>query len=722
VQTEQRAKAWAEIRRRLPAFLLVVGALALGTTVPLVLVDGQAAKELPWIAGTTIFVAAAAVVHRRRPDTPVARWFAVSAGLVGVVQALDGIVLRLTPALPAERLAWLALAYQLASVAGGIALTHLLGLFPDGRPERPFEARLLRALWWLVPIPFLGLVTTTSLVLPSYHQAGTIPNPYQLDALAWAGPVVGGLLSALQGVFVLGVVLLVPRYRRADPDRKRTIRWLLVPTVFAAGVAVTDLLAWRLFPDGAPSVGAELGLSALWIVAIASLPIAIAVGVLRPDLLDVDRLIRRSLVYAALWAGIALVYVAAAAGLGLAASRRFPLGLAIALTVGATLLFQPARARLERSADRWVFGTPTDPAHLVSRLGATLEGTVELESLLPRMADTLQEGLGVTWARVRLDPAPVGADARGRNGRPGGGPDGRPGGEVPAMSGPGGGPGGEVPAMSLPGGGPDGEVPALSVPIELDGQRLGVVECGPRRQGTLSPHDTALVATFARQAALAVRNVRLTAELERSRARLVRAQELERRRIERDLHDGVQQDLVALLGHSARVRRELDRDPAAGEAVLDELQAGLRHVLGELRELAHGIHPSVLSDRGLLEAVESLAARSAVPVAVRADPALRGLRFAQEIEGAGYFTVAEALANASKHAAATAIDVTLAHHTGGLDITVRDDGTGFDPATVVGDGLVNLAERLAALGGRLEVEARPGAGTTLLAHLRLADG
>jgi signal transduction histidine kinase len=667
-------------RRRLPVFLLVAGAVSLAITVPVVLADGgRPTKELPWIAGTAIFVVAATAVYRRQPDTPIARWFATAAGLVGVVQAFDGVLLRLTTTLPPTRLAWLALAYQLASVAGGIALTHLLGLFPDGRPERPFERRLLRALWWLVPVPVLGLVTTTSLVLPSYHQTGTIPNPYQLAALAWAGPVVGGVLSLLQGVFVLGVVLLVPRYRRADTERKRTIRWLLVPTVFAAGVAVTDLVAWRLFPDGAPSAAAELGLSALWIAAIASLPIAIAVGVLRPDLLDVDRLLRRSLVYAALWAGIASVYVVAAAGLGLAASRRFPLGLAIALTVGATLLFQPARARLERAADRWVFGTRTDPAHLVSQLGATLQETVELESLLPRMADALQEGLGLTWARVRLDTALVGPDD-------------------------------------------DREAAALTVPIELDGERLGVVECGPRRQGTLTADDTALVATFARQAALAVRNVRLTAELERSRGRLVRAQELERRRIERDLHDGVQQDLVALLGHSARVRRELDRDPAAGDAALDDLQAGLRHVLGELRELAHGIHPSVLSDRGLLEAVESLAARSAVPVAVRADASLRGLRFAQEIEGAGYFTVAEALANASKHAAASAIDVTLAHHEGGLDITVRDDGQGFDPATAVGEGLVNLAERVAALGGRLSVEARPGAGTTLSAHLRLADG
>jgi signal transduction histidine kinase len=644
--------------------------------IPTVVLGRSAAKELPWIAGTAIYLIAAAVVWRRRPEQAAARWFAITAGLVAVVQLLDGLVIRWVPSGDPSWTAWLVLAYQAASAAAGIAIAHLFGLFPDGRAQRPYERRILSSLWWLLALPPLVLIGRETLLLPSYHMLDDLPNPYHLEVLAPVGLVAGVGVAALQAVFVLGVALLIPRYRRADSDARRRIRWLLPPALFAAAVAAIDFVAWRRFPDGAPSLAAEVVLNGLWILAIASLPIAIAIALLRPTLLDVDRVIRRSLVYGLLWSLIALTYVAAAAGLGVLAGRRFPVGLAIALTVVATLVFQPARQRLERAADRWVFGERADPARLVTDLGAALEETVELESLLPRMADTLQEGLGLRWARVRLDPAP---------------------------------PIGE-------------EEPALTVPIVLGDERLGVVECGPKVSGAVTEHDESVVTTFARQAALAVRNVRLTAELERSRARLVRAQDAERRRLERNIHDGVQQDLVALIGHTGRARGELERDPAAGEAALDELSEGLRRVLGELRELAHGIHPSVLSDRGLLEAVESLAARSSVPVSVRADPSLRGLRFAEEIEGAGYFTVAEALANAGKHAGASRVDVSLARSNGSLHITVRDDGVGFDPTAAIGDGLAHLGERLSALGGRLDVSSEPGHGTTVTAQLRTVDG
>lgn len=664
-----------DIRRRLAPLLLIAGAVALSITVPVVLIGNSAVKELPWIAGIAVFVAAAAVVYRRRPEEPIGWLFAVAAGTVAIVQSLDGVVLRWGPTLAPEPLAWLVMLYQFVSAIGGIALAHLFGLFPDGQAHRRYEARILKGLWWLLVLPPIVLLGRSTLLLPGYHVLPDLPNPYSVPVLAPIGAVAGAGVAALQSVFVLGVIILVLRYRRADGQTRRRIRWLLPPTLLAAAVAVIDFTMWRRFPDGLPSVAAEIGLSALWILAIASLPIAIAIAVLRPNLLDVDRVIRRSLVYGLLWSLIAVTYVAVAAGLGMAAGRRFPLGLAIGLTVVATLVFQPARQRLERAADRWVFGDRSDPARLIAELGATLEETLELESLLPRMADTLQEGLGLSWARVRLDPAP-----------------------------------------------PLGDVePELTVPIHLGDERLGVVECGPKPSGALTEDDRVLVATFARQAAFAVRNVRLTAELERSRARLVRAQDAERRRLERNIHDGVQQDLVALMGHAARVRNELERGTSSGQEALTELQSGLKHVLVELRELAHGIHPSVLSDRGLLEAVEALAARSLVPVSVRADPSLRGLRFAEEVEGAGYFTVAEALANVGKHAAASQIDVSLARSNGSLRITVHDDGTGFDPAGMSGQGLANLAERLSALGGRLDIASGPGLGTTVSARLRAAD-
>jgi signal transduction histidine kinase len=665
------------LRERLPGLLLMVGAAAVAITVPVIALSDRAAKELPWFVGTTAFLVAAAIVWRRRRGHPTARWFAVAAGLVTIVQSLDGAVLRLGAAGSTEALAWAVLGYHLVSGVGMVAIAHLFGLFPDGRVERRYERRLLRGLWWLLVLPPAAFVGSPTLLLPSYHQLDGLTNPYHVPALSPVGAVAGIGVSLLQGVFVLGVVLLVPRYRRAGSEARRRIRWLLPPALLAAAVAVIDAVAWQRFPDGSPSVAAEVGLSTLWILAITSLPVAIAIALLRPSLLDVDRVIRKSLVYGLLWSLIALVYVGVAAGLGVLAGRRFPLELAIALTVVATLLAQPARRRLEQAADRWVFGARSDPTRLISELGATLADTLELESLLPRMADTLQEGLGLRWARVRLD--------------------------------------GAAPA--------DGEAPELVVPILLDGERLGVVECGPRVSGTLSADDEAVVTTFARQAALAVRNVRLTDELQRSRVRLVRAQDTERRRLERDLHDGVQQHLVALMGQAARVRADLQQAASdRAETSLLELQDGLRHVLAELRELARGIHPSLLSDRGLLAAVEALAARSPVPVSVRADPRLRDRRFPAPLEGAGYFTVAEALANAGKHAAASRIDISLADSSDSLRIAVHDDGTGFDPATAVGDGLANLAERLAALGGRLEVDSHPGAGTTVHAQLRLADG
>jgi signal transduction histidine kinase len=654
-----------DIRRRFADVVLATGAVCVIVSTPVLWRYGDPVDDLPWLVAMAVLIAAATYTWRKLRDDRAAWWFALGAGAAGMLQGVDTLLaVALDRDADASVLAWLALAYHVGLVFTGGSMAHLFGLFPDGSPQTGYERASLRGVWVLFVFPPVVLLALPTIQFPSYYAIGTVVNPYAVRGLAGLGEAAAVVTTMSQAAFGAGVVILGLRYRRASAQTRRRIRWLLVPALVTLFAILLDVVVH------APGTVLVL----LYISSMLLVPVTIAVALLRPSLLDVDLVLRKSLVYGLLWLAIAAVYVGAAASLGVAAGQHFSVGMAITLTVVATLVFQPARRWLEVLADRWVFGARTDPTRLVARLGAALEETVELERLLPRMAATLEEGLGLRWARVRLQPLSPAA-------------------------------GGET---------------VLQVPIVLGDEHLGVVECGPKFAGPLTADDEAVVTTLARQAALAVRNVRLTAELEHSRVRLVRAQDAERRRIERNIHDGVQQDLVALIANAGYARAEIRRDPVAGEVAVAELQDGLQRVNTDLRELAHGIHPSVLGDRGLLEAVEALATRSSVPVAVWADPALRGERFAQEIEGASYFTVAEALANVSKHAAATCAEVRLARSDDALHIAVHDDGEGFNLATAVGEGLTNLAERLTALGGRLDVDSTPGQGTTVTAQLRVS--
>jgi signal transduction histidine kinase len=224
------------------------------------------------------------------------------------------------------------------------------------------------------------------------------------------------------------------------------------------------------------------------------------------------------------------------------------------------------------------------------------------------------------------------------------------------------------------------------------------------------------------QASTAIENVALTAqlaerldELRASRARIVAAADAERRRIERDLHDGVQQHVVALLTKIRLARNAVGR----GEDVTAQLaavQTDAADLMADLRELAHGIHPPVLSDRGLVEAIETRADRMPVPVATRADPELRERRFAADVEAAAYYVVCEALTNVVKHADASMAAVELSTADGRLTVLVRDDGSGA-AADGGGHGLTNLRDRVEALGGRLRVEGSAGSGSAVAAEL-----
>ena len=310
------------------------------------------------------------------------------------------------------------------------------------------------------------------------------------------------------------------------------------------------------------------------------------------------------MVYRTLWLVIAVAYVAAAATLGLLASQFLSAGPAVLLAVAATLLFQPAQRRLERLADRWVFGDRLDGYEVLSRFGSMLEAAPGPADLLPRLADR-----DPPRARPAVGPGAPGPGAGRRSLPPAGAAGIEPG---------------------------DLAEPALVVPLTSAGTVLGRIECGQRRDGPLLDEDRRLLASLAGQAATAVRNLHLTAELSdrlevirrqaaeltASRARVARAQDAERQRIQRDLHDGVQQDVVVLTAKLALARERLRRGDQRADEPLAELQRDLGDLLGHLREFAHAIHPPVLADQGLLEAIEAQAARLPLEVVIEADPAL----------------------------------------------------------------------------------------------------
>jgi signal transduction histidine kinase len=544
------------------------------------------------------------------------------------------------------------------------------------------------------------LVSRSELLLPDYLFEGPSPHvssPVGIGSLAPLASVAEALYGMASMVLVAAVVLLVLRYRRAEDERRLQIKWLALAGLVAAAA---ELLQALLRASGVVSAST---LDSLYIAftapAIFAFLAAILIALFRYRLFDIDVVIRRSLVYAGLSVVIGAAYLGIAAALGIAAGSRFPIGVAVLVTIAATLGFQPLRQRVDRLAGRWILGEQMTGYELLSRFGETLEHAFDIGELAPQIATSVREGLRLRWVRVQLA---TGAEANAR-----------------------------LEPAGAAGIGLDVEVaPALEVPLVHGGERVGSIECGPKVEGRFDEADRELLATLARQAALAIHNAwlaselaarldeinRQAAELAASRARIVHAQDVERRRIERNIHDGVQQEIVALAAKLRLARNELRRDPRSADAALAALQQETRQTLDDLRELARGIHPTVLSDRGLLEAIESRAARLPSSVTIRSDRAMRGRRFAEEIEAAAYFVVSEGLANAIKHAAPTSIQVALSSRDGTLVVEVSDNGGGFEPGASNGSGLVGLRDRVEALGGTICVESGSGRGTRVIAE------
>jgi signal transduction histidine kinase len=633
-----------------------------------------------WSMSHLLFVSAcavaAALILAQRPGNPVGALLATSAvGFAAMEACGQYAILATAHDLPLARAAawpqtWL-------WVPANLAMCLLPLYFPAGRlPGRR---------WRPVVGGVLGLAAVAVVVealRPGPNaQVGSPPglvNPLGVAAFAPAARFVDPAVGLVGGVvFVAAAAALVRRAWRGPAAEREQLKWLGYACFLAALVVcarlvagVTDDRPAALWP--APNTVWELAGA----LGVSLLPVAIGVAILRHGLFDIDLLINRTAVYGTATALIAAAYVGVVSYLGalLGTSRSLPVAALAAVVVA--VVFAPVRAAVQRLVNRLMYGERGDPYEVLTRLGRTLEATPAPGEVLAAVAQTLARALKLRGVRVESA-------------------------------------GGDAYALGVVLGEP------WRVALTSQGEPVGAVSVWPAPQRR---RDRRLLADLAPQigaavhaAASAARAQRLAAQLQASRARLVVAREEERRRLRRDLHDGLGPTLAALTMR-AEVAGDLVTDPAA-RGLLDEIVDGTAAAVTDLRRLIDGLRPPALDTLGLVGALRAHvtgwpSAAGRATVYVDGDPS--ALPAATEV--AAYRIAVEALANARRHAHATAIELRLAHADGWLTVSVTDDGVGVRGEST-GVGIGSMRERAAELGGTWELSAAPGGGTMVVARL-----
>ena len=646
------------------ALVMATGALAV------VIGPLSASAGLVPAAFSVIFATVGAVVESWRPGHLVGRLYLV-IGLLAGVQGLGDQYVAATRRLPAAALlgwvsSWIWLAWS------GVGLTLLLLTFPTGRLPGP----RWRLVGWLALAGAVAAAVGFALTpgpLPSYPG---VANPL---GIAGAQAALGALIGV--GNLLTGVALLaaagsvVVRFRRSRGDERQQLKWFTYAgTVAAVGIsaaAASQVVLHR--PVGWP-------LAAAIVVGLAGIGAATAVAVVSYRLYDIDLLINRTLVYAAVTTVLLLVY------LGLSATATALLGgrgrpeVALFGAAVVAVLFAPVRAHAQRRVNRLLYGQRDEPYTVVAELGRRLGATLTPEQVLPTIVDTVATALRLSDVAVILDHG-----------------------------------GAAVPVASRGRPGPHSEAFALT----YQGAAIGELRCG-RSGEPLTTADRVLLEALARQAGVAAHAVRLTTELQRSRERLVTSVEEERRRLRRELHDALGPQLAGLTLGIETARQRLADDPST-DALLAELGRQAEDAVSDVRRLAHGLRPPTLDELGLAAALHQLAQQTTrtagIHVQVHVPDPLPALPAAVEV--ATYRISAEALNNTVQHAAAHTCDLTISLDPAAdaLLVEVCDDGCGLAPDHPAGVGLSSMRERAAELGGPCDIDAMPQGGTRVRARL-----
>jgi signal transduction histidine kinase len=668
------------VRRRTPWLFLVADGLLFLVAFPLGIVNGSLGQDVLFtVLAICIMLAysiVGAVIASRGAGGPIG-WLFLAFGTGFLVSTATGEYAvyadRHPGALPLGLFAaWFNNWLFIPTVT---TLIVAVALFPTGRVPSP-RWRLLPPA--VVALTLCGIAGTMLRVGELDVGSGVhLQNPTAVPRLAW----LASTLDAVSGAGLIAAMLatiggLALRYRRSRGDERQQIRWLayvaLAAGVFFVATFVLTTITHR--PNGpVATVLFDLFFATIGL----GVPIAAAVAILRYRLWDLDLVVQKAVIAAVLVVAIVGVstLVLALVGsmfVGVNGPTVTVLVLGVAIGLAATAL----RRLAGRVADRVVYGGRATPYEVLTDFTGRVAETYSTDDVVPRMAAIVGSGAGASrvtiWLRVGHSLRPVA---------------GWPEADVVTDEG------------------------ASWFEVRHQGEPLGAITVSMPANDPMTPSKERLVHDLAAQAGLVLRNVRLIEELRESRRRIVSAQDERARALERNIHDGAQQQLVALAVKIRLADGLVERDPSKARELLVQIQADAQDALENLRDLARGIYPPLLADKGLVAALSAQAAKASIPVEVSAGDIGR---YEQDIEAAVYFCALEALQNAAKYARASRVEVSLTAPDGSLTFRIADDGQGFDPGRVRrGVGLNGMTDRIEAIGGRLEISSAPGAGTTI---------
>ncbi len=684
---------WKVLAWGLAAFslLLMVGCQLLLVTAG---VKADRPSPFPW-AFMAVFAVLGGLIGSRHPRNAIGWIFAGTAVSVAIgSMAASYAMYWVDSGGGPQLLARIAAAYAYSSWIPWIMIpaTFLVLLFPDGH----LLSRRWRPVAWCAGI---GIVLA---FLMESAQPGTSPdyppltNPFGMDE---------GLRSPLDGLALFMVLIgtvgaaasLIVRFRRSSGLQRQQIKWLT-----SAGAAVAIIVPITFVAYDA--LGENLANITI-MASVLTLPVAAGIAILKYRLYDIDVVINKTVVFVLLVGFITAVYAAIVVGLG----RLLPigqgnLGLAIVATAVVAVVFEPVRVRVQHWANHLVYGRRASPYETLAAMTRSMGESADPTDALGEAARLLAEGTGAAQAVVWvardgfLTPrATAGDDTTHPSPVSFNGPD------LPPLNG-----------------------VALVEPVRHEGKLVGALSLSKRPGEGVNSTDRRLVEELAGQASLLLANTRLRSrlgdrlvELRLSRQRMITAQDRARHALERDLHDGAQQELVALKIKLGLARTIATREGATtvAERLTGTVEIADRAV-DTLRDVARGIYPPLLESEGLAAALSAQVRRVELSITVL-DRA--STRYPRELEATAYFCALEALRNAVKHANASNAHVELDGTDNHLVVTVTDDGDGFDTDREArGDGLTHMADRIDAMGGALSIASQPGHGTTITFDLQVS--